>query len=86
MTCYGCLFIEGKGPTVENPLTMKEITEKLRVSYETIYTWRRGSPNRDPLVAQSRERDAGVAVHIRECDLRTFLSKYRPDLLARWHT
>lgn len=68
----------------EKELTMREISEKLLVSMQTLHTWRKGSPLRDPLTANRQERGAGFVVTICECNLLDYLEKYRPDLVHRW--
>lgn len=69
---------------MDRVLTMREISERMGVSMQSLHTWRRGSPLRDPLPAVSEIRGAGVAVTIRESDLIEYLERYRPDLLDRW--
>lgn len=68
-----------------NPLTIREVVERLRLTHMTLHSWRRGTLNLPPLPARvlSRPRHR---VQIDENDLIAWLSRNRPELAKQWHS
>lgn len=73
-----------KPPKPVKGITFAEISRRLGVTLISLYTWRAGSSQRVPLPVTVHEYGQHHRISVAEQDLITWLTAYRPDLLAVW--
>jgi len=70
---------------VGRKITIREITDRLGITPMSVYTWREGSPVRDPLRCHTIPHGKHRRILFDEIDLIMFLVRYGlTDLLAKW--